>query len=54
MADVTEENGLMVNNMEKDHTKLVLVKKNMVSGKRANVSDGSAEENLIEKYHLRQ
>jgi hypothetical protein len=45
MVDATGESGLTENNMAKDHMLQVPVKRNMVSGKKANVSGGSAEEN---------
>jgi hypothetical protein len=45
MVDATGESGLTENNMGKDHMLQVPVKRNMVNGKKANVSDGSAEEN---------
>lgn len=45
MVDATGESGLTENNMARAHMLQVPVKRNMESGKKANVLDGSAEEN---------
>ena len=40
MAGVIEVSGLMANNTAREHTSLVLVKRNMENGKTARESDG--------------
>ena len=49
MEDAIEANGLMVNNMAKELTLLLQVKKNTASGKTVNVQDGLVEEKMTDK-----
>jgi hypothetical protein len=48
MGDVTEENGSMANNMEKEPILQVEVRRNMENGRKAKELDGLEEDNLID------